>query len=329
LNCPSCGRGLPGGPNDSCPFCGALLALPTEGALAPELRPVTPPARDKVEPMREIPGLSRKRERTWKDDVRERVRDRREKRGGESELPLFREEEAAPAEPEPPAMAASEIGPDDDGPQRMTLGDAEDAGPDAMIDLPLNAPPEPGAAPAATARRQAPAPEPRVAERNADDRPGPTRLDLDDDTPAEWSPSLRPVERPALGLERLQAAALDLVFLGSLWAVVLYFAGRAAGADVPALAVAWPYVAAYLGSLGLLYAAFFTGATGQTPGKMVAGLRVVDRDGLPPGFVRALLRAAVGSVGALALGAGMVPLFFDPARRTLHDRLFHTRVVKG
>ena len=320
MNCPSCGRGLPAGHHELCPFCGARLSAPVEGALAPELRSLTPPAREKVEPMREIPG-AKKKERTWKDEVRERMRDRREKRDGD--LPLFREteDEAAPAisddapeaEPETPASAAI-----DPGDRRMTLGDPDEveaeAEADAMVDLPLRAPEE-------EPERAASHPLPR--------RPGPSALDLEDDTPAEWSPSSRPVERPALGLERVQAAALDLLFLGGLWAVVLYFAGRAAGVGTWGLLATWPYLAGYLAGLGLLYAAFFTGATGQTPGKMVTGLRVVDGDGLPPGFVRALARAALGSLGLLALGAGLLTLFFDPARRALHDRLFQTRVVKG
>jgi uncharacterized RDD family membrane protein YckC len=315
LNCPSCGRGLPAGPNDSCPFCGSLLAPPVEGSLAPELRPLTPPARDKVE--REIPGFGKKKERTWKDDVRERVRDRKQKRNGDDELPLFREAEdedapaAAPAGPD--AVDADEVArvdtPEGAEPRRMSLGDPDEVDADAMVDLPLRE-----------------APEPLLHRRPEPSSPS---LDLDDDTPAEWPGSARPVERPALGLERLQAASLDLVFLGGLWALVLYFAGRASGVGASGLLASWPYLGGYLAGLGLLYAAFFTGATGQTPGKMVTGLRVVDGDGLPPGFVRALLRAALGSVGLLALGAGLLTLFFDPARRTLHDRLFHTRVVKG
>jgi uncharacterized RDD family membrane protein YckC len=320
LNCPSCGRGLPAGHHDLCPFCGARLSVPVEGALAPELRSLTPPARDKVEPMREIPG-AKKRERTWKDEVRERMRDRREKRS-DGDLPLFREseddvppaasDEIPPDEPEPSLTAP--VDPDE---RRMTLGDPDEveAGEDSMVedsmvDLPLRTPAEP-------------------APRSRSDRPGPSALDLEDDTPAEWSASARPVERPALGLERLQAACLDLAFLGGLWAVVLYFAGRAAGVGAWGLLASWPYLAAYLGGLGLLYAAFFTGSTGQTPGKMVTGLRVVDGNGLPPGFVRALARAALGSLGLLVLGAGLLTLLFDPARRALHDRLFQTRVVKG
>ena len=87
MNCPSCRKGLPAGPNERCPFCGSRLSGPVEGALAPELLP-TPDPRDPLSPIREIPGL-RKREaqRTWKDEVRDRVRDRRERRS--SDLPLF------------------------------------------------------------------------------------------------------------------------------------------------------------------------------------------------------------------------------------------------
>ena len=58
MNCPSCRRGLPVGPHDRCPFCGARLSGPVDGALAAEPLP-TPDPRD---PIREIPGL-RKRER--------------------------------------------------------------------------------------------------------------------------------------------------------------------------------------------------------------------------------------------------------------------------
>ena len=35
MNCPACGRGLPPGPLDRCPFCSAMLAVPQHGALAP------------------------------------------------------------------------------------------------------------------------------------------------------------------------------------------------------------------------------------------------------------------------------------------------------
>ena len=84
MSCPACGGSVPGG-QERCPACGAHVAPLTEGALAPD-----PSARPRPEPLREIPGL-KKRERTWKDEVRERVRDRKRQRGGGGELPLFRD----------------------------------------------------------------------------------------------------------------------------------------------------------------------------------------------------------------------------------------------
>ena len=61
----------------------------------PKPRAVTPPPREKVEPLRDIPGLPKK-ERTWRDEVQERVRKRRKKRA-QSSLPLF--EQPGLAEP--------------------------------------------------------------------------------------------------------------------------------------------------------------------------------------------------------------------------------------
>ena len=101
MNCPACSEALTRG-QDRCPRCGTVVYLPVEGALAPDPQ-LTPPARGKGEPLREIPGM-KKKERTWKDEVRDRVRDRRQRRSGSAELPLFRDQEEAeaeaPAEPE-------------------------------------------------------------------------------------------------------------------------------------------------------------------------------------------------------------------------------------
>jgi uncharacterized RDD family membrane protein YckC len=127
--------------------------------------------------------------------------------------------------------------------------------------------------------------------------------------------------------ERFQAAVVDVALLAGLSAVVLYFAGRAAHVDLPRLLPAWPWLAAFLAFLALNYAAYFTGTTGQTLGKMLAGLRVVDVADGRTGYARAMARAAAGALGT-ALLVGVVPMFLDPARRGLHDRLLGTRVIK-
>lgn len=321
MTCPACSEALTQG-QERCPRCGTVVYLPVEGALAPDPQ-LTPPARGKGEPLREIPGL-KKRERTWKDEVRDRVRDRRQRRSGSADLPLFRDEEPAPeaASPEPaaaePAAGIRELG----GPPDL-----------AVDDLPLR-PFEPATAPprAAPPRPTPPRPAPPRAA-----SPPVRALDttLDEEPEEEWPvepaarpEALRPVERPARFAERAGAAAVDAALLAALFAVVVYFASRAAHVTVPALLPAWPFLAGYLAFLGLVYAGYFTGTTGQTLGKIVAGLRVVDAGGHPPGFLKALLRAGVGTVAVAMAGLGAVPMLLDPAGRGLHDRMVKTRVVK-
>jgi uncharacterized RDD family membrane protein YckC len=138
-----------------------------------------------------------------------------------------------------------------------------------------------------------------------------------------------PVERPARAAERARAAAVDALIFAALSALVVYFTGRAARVGVAALAPSWPALASYLGLLALFYAGYFTGTTGQTPGKLATGLRVVGAGGRPPGYLRAAARALVGVVGTALAGLGLLPMAFDPAARTFHDRLFRTRVVRG
>ena len=62
MNCPSCETTLTPG-QARCLACGALVAPAVQGALAP-----------KIEPLRELPG-ARKKEKTWREEVHERVRE--------------------------------------------------------------------------------------------------------------------------------------------------------------------------------------------------------------------------------------------------------------
>jgi len=348
---------------ERCPACGATVAPFTEGALAPD-----PAVRARPEPLREIPGL-KKKERTWKDEVRERMRDRKRRRDGDGELPLFRDEGEGDEDPgalsddEPESAVSAE--PDAPGSGPRTLGGLGEVGlatpvelgvdeadlplrPQAAVtlrgaDLRLAAPDpaarEPGREPASLPERprREPVERPRVesprGRPDADTTRGETSVPLVEGNDWTLGPApgaeQRPVERPAHSGERAQAAALDLVLLAVLWAVVVYFASRAAHVGLMGLRPAWPYLAGYLAFLGLAYACYFTGTTGQTLGKIATGLRVVDAAGRPPGYLRAFARAAVGTVGVAAAGTGLIPMLLDPARRALHDRLLKTRVVKN
>lgn len=341
MTCPACSANLVAG-MDRCPSCGAIVSPALEGSLAPDPRAATPPARGTMAPLRELPGM-RKKEKSWKDEVKERVRHRKLQRAGDDELPLFREAEAGaepgrpetaepigePVRPEPAAVsvasdphASTERVPGiavDAEPVDLPLRPAEQAIPDherepALDGGPAREPEPPGAAAVTPARE----------------------MTLDDEPSPEWpaEPSLRkapsrPPERPARAGERALAAALDLALLVGLWAVVVYFASRAGRVSLAGLLPAWPYLLGFLALLGLTYAVYFTGTTGQTLGKMVGGLRVVDTAGRPPGFPRACVRAVLGVLGIALAFAGLATIFFDPARRALHDRIVRTRVIKS
>jgi uncharacterized RDD family membrane protein YckC len=215
-----------------------------------------------------------------------------------------------------------------------------------LDDLPLNPPPV-EALPEVDALPEPLAPGARVIERLD---PGKLERDLaaaraalpdldeeplassdEDGWPLELSARPRtapPVERPAFPRERAMAAGLDFALMLGAALVVVYFAGRAARVPLHGLLPTWPWLMGYLALLGLVYAGYFTGATGQTLGKMATGLRVVDRAGQPPGFLRAFARGILGTLSVAVAGLGLLPMLFDPARRALHDRVFRMRVVR-
>ncbi len=91
----------------------------------------------------------------------------------------------------------------------------------------------------------------------------------------------------------------------------------------------WVPGALLLSVLTVLYLTLFTALGGQTPGKWLMGLRVIDRSGGCPSPLRSAVRAA------LAVGSGLLGLlgfFFvlvDRRGQALHDKLAGTFVVWG
>ena len=129
-------------------------------------------------------------------------------------------------------------------------------------------------------------------------------------------------------MARLAAGLFDTVLLASLDAVVIVLTLRLAELDLQSLD-ALP-VTPLVGFLILLnggYVVVLTLAGGQTFGKMVFGVVVVDRAGLPVTPSTALVRALAYLVSVLPLGVGVVWMFLDSDRRALHDRLAGTRVL--
>ncbi len=143
-----------------------------------------------------------------------------------------------------------------------------------------------------------------------------------------------PVGHPPAHLDRrVTACAVDRALAWGIAAGVGYAGWRFTSApDRPWLVVAWFAGAAVV--LGLVFAVVL-GTTGTSPGKALAGLRVVrQRDGRPIGVVAAVERTVVlGLAGLPTLGLGLATLGWtaamDPGRkrRGVHDRIGDAIVV--
>lgn len=76
------------------------------------------------------------------------------------------------------------------------------------------------------------------------------------------------------------------------------------------------------------YLVLFTGIKGQTPGKMVAGIIVVDDQGHIPGVAVAIPREMVGRlIASAALGLGLAWISLDARHQGWHDKIAGTYVV--
>ena len=75
------------------------------------------------------------------------------------------------------------------------------------------------------------------------------------------------------------------------------------------------------------YYTSFTANGGRTPGKRLAGIRVLGQDGAPVGWGRSFARWAASQLSALLLGLGFAVAAVEPRTRALHDFIAGTVVV--
>jgi len=131
---------------------------------------------------------------------------------------------------------------------------------------------------------------------------------------------------------RLLAALVDNMLLLSIGSIVLYLTLKICGLPLAKLNAIPPVpFVAFLLLIAGGYFTLFTAASGQTIGKMAAGIRVVPMDEgaarVPLG--QSVLRAVAYGMSVLPAGLGLVPALTGADRRTFHDRLADTRVVKA
>ena len=80
----------------------------------------------------------------------------------------------------------------------------------------------------------------------------------------------------------------------------------------------------------LSYYWLFTGLKGQTPGKMLVGIKVVNVQGNRPGLASAALREIPGKlVSAIVFFLGFLWIAWDRQKQGWHDKIAITYVVKA
>jgi uncharacterized RDD family membrane protein YckC len=146
-------------------------------------------------------------------------------------------------------------------------------------------------------------------------------------TPLPTSPGV--VEfRPASRGARLLAAGIDLALLAVVDGIVVYLTLALTGLTRQSLsALPIAPLAGFLAMLNGGYLIAFVAASGQTPGKMITGLRVMSDDGRRVDIGGAVLRAAGCAVSVLTAGLGYLPAFVTGHGRALQDRIAGTRVI--
>lgn len=138
-------------------------------------------------------------------------------------------------------------------------------------------------------------------------------------------------QEPAPLWRRLAALGYDLMPLLALWMltaglVLLAFHGEVDVAHQPPL-----YHFSLQAALLVVTAAYFVVSWtrgGQTIGMRAWRIRVVDAEGKPPGWGRALLRFAVALPATAIAGAGFMWCLIDRDRRAGHDLAAGTRLVR-
>ena len=121
--------------------------------------------------------------------------------------------------------------------------------------------------------------------------------------------------------QRLGAFLVDAVI-----SVLVGIAGSAIGSVISGDLVATNTLA----SIGYWIVVLIMVATrGQSPGKMVIGIKIVKTDGRSIGFGTTLLREIIGKfISSIIILLGYIWILFDGQRQGWHDKIASTYVVK-
>lgn len=129
---------------------------------------------------------------------------------------------------------------------------------------------------------------------------------------------------------RLGAKFIDGIILGAVSMVVSFAAGfMVLSYSDPSHAFVLSIILNVLQiAIAATYTTWFLGRYGATLGKMACRIKVVTADGEKVSYGRALGRHFAEFISSLILCIGYIMAAFDNQKRTLHDRICNTRVVR-
>ena len=126
-------------------------------------------------------------------------------------------------------------------------------------------------------------------------------------------------------------ACLFLVTIALVLAalITIYLGGKFGGEiNDQVMALAGYSSAAIVMLSGVVYFTIFVGSCGQTPGKMLFGLKIVRSDGQEMTYGRALLRSLCFLLSLLLFSVGFLMIACTRQKRGLHDMLAGTSVIR-
>jgi uncharacterized RDD family membrane protein YckC len=151
----------------------------------------------------------------------------------------------------------------------------------------------------------------------------------DEGEPSTASNTWVEVYRLASGFGRRMGAMITDALVFAVLLGILVYSLRHGGSSTPLLSLTVAPAYAFLLVLNAFYFTFFHAVIGQTPGKMLWGIRVVSvRDGLLLSPWDAFMRWLGYFFSALPLGLGFLWCVVDRDDRAWHDRWAHSVVVR-
>ena len=153
-------------------------------------------------------------------------------------------------------------------------------------------------------------------------------------TPTPTVPTAVPTTIYAGFMPRLGASIVDSIIVSIVSGIITFVLGMvigiATGGSDAAVSVAQGLASIIQFAIFAAYYIYFIGSKGQTLGKMLLKIKVVNSEtNAVPGYASAFLREVVGKIlSSLVLGLGYLWMLWDPKKQTWHDKIAKTIVIK-